>query len=476
MSVPRFSAENSLYKSSSHYATASWARISGGELVLDGGFVTPGMSIVRNGLGMPMPISNVCQGEKCCGGIDLSTRPPTCNGDCCPRSGACCADGSCCLAPDKCCPGPGGSSCTSLLNDRQNCGACGHSCAPNGICSGGICRDCGPRFTACGFNNCCRDDVEDCCNGVCRDITSDPNNCGSCGHGCSSGEGCVSGQCVPPCQNLNLSQAAIDKAASLAIQGIADPWAHLDVVLSKMAAILGCSLPQGSFSISRSQPFAPGICDISYCPDVWYCGPGNSDSSPGSPFPHVSDCLNRACFEHDACYTEYCVTGCNFTPQGDMCDAPFFGAASACQLKSSSVTDDFVVSVAKKLKDTNTLLPPSGCSNPPCSGSCSHCNPLTGSCAAGCDGGTTCCFGACVDLQMDSQNCGACGHDCVVSGPNPVCCQGQCECAGDTSCCSGEKGGCRPSGTFCCNDPSKPLFCPTGTNCCKEGCNLGPCS
>src|SRR5579871_4185029 len=46
-----------------------------------------------------------------------------------------------------------------------------------------------------------------------------------------------------------------------------------------------------------------------------------------------------------------------------------------------------------------------------------------------CDGGATACGGACVDLQRDPQNCGACGHSCA----NALCCSGVCV---ETAACS----------------------------------------
>jgi hypothetical protein len=35
-----------------------------------------------------------------------------------------------------------------------------------------------------------------CCGTLCRDLQTDPNNCGSCGHVCASGDSCCSGSCV----------------------------------------------------------------------------------------------------------------------------------------------------------------------------------------------------------------------------------------------------------------------------------------
>jgi hypothetical protein len=45
---------------------------------------------------------------------------------------------------------------------------------------------------------------------------------------------------------------------------------------------------------------------------------------------------------------------------------------------------------------------------------------------ADCYYGWTCCYGACVNLAYDVNNCGKCNHRCKHGGGEPFCVQGVC--------------------------------------------------
>ncbi|HEY7033069.1 MAG TPA: hypothetical protein VH482_17110 [Thermomicrobiales bacterium] len=53
-------------------------------------------------------------------------------------------------------------------HDAKNCGACGTICAHGAVC----------------------------CDGRCRDLTSDDANCGTCGAACPAGSSCAAGECI----------------------------------------------------------------------------------------------------------------------------------------------------------------------------------------------------------------------------------------------------------------------------------------
>lgn len=78
------------------------------------------------------------------------------------------------------------NGCETYLSTLNDCGECGFSCGPKGICAGGVC-DCDY-----GFEN---------CNGVwsdgCEtDILFDEQNCGTCTDPCEAGLTCCDGTCV----------------------------------------------------------------------------------------------------------------------------------------------------------------------------------------------------------------------------------------------------------------------------------------
>jgi hypothetical protein len=93
------------------------------------------------------------------------------------------------VLPDVAC-GPGlsrcGEACVDTRSDGAHCGACGVSCGPTGVCSGGTCAIsvCVDGFTRCG--------------GDCVDTQSDPAHCGACGRPCGPGGRCVGGICRTP--------------------------------------------------------------------------------------------------------------------------------------------------------------------------------------------------------------------------------------------------------------------------------------
>lgn len=91
MHQPGFTAELSLYASVLNYATPTSSNWGGSPSA----FVQPSVG------GGPNP----CPGQFCCGGVDHSTNPPTCNGQCCSNMHWCCADGTC---DKQCTPGSSG--------------------------------------------------------------------------------------------------------------------------------------------------------------------------------------------------------------------------------------------------------------------------------------------------------------------------------------------------------------------------------
>jgi hypothetical protein len=220
---------------------------------------------------------------------------------------------------------------------------------------------------------------------------------------------------LPSCDESDYTDEQVDAAvqqaqSELGAQGIVvndinDPY--FVVFMSQMADDLGCSLstvPSASgaqIAGAQAQPQAlsgSSTCDqlyTSYDASVGYCGPGDTRSNPG--LPRVDDDINRACWAHDDCYCNHCITSsCYLTSRGEArdCDGALQKACSA-----------------------NKALPHGA---PPLTGEPARmvCGAVSGFIAGGGNRGPQC------DL-----NATTCSGDCQKS----VCVQGKCIAATDSS-------------------------------------------
>ncbi len=73
-------------------------------------------------------------------------------------------------------------TCADLTSDPNNCGSCGHSCG-DGLCVDGSCQPCPSGDSVCSH--------------TCVDLSSDHANCGACGNACPSNSTCTNASCVP---------------------------------------------------------------------------------------------------------------------------------------------------------------------------------------------------------------------------------------------------------------------------------------
>jgi hypothetical protein len=169
-----------------------------------------------NALGQPLA---TCNG-KCvdtssdannCGGCQQSSAPThKCNaGEVC-QAGVCTV--SCQAGLSPCTQAGGAITCKDLTQDRANCGSCGTTCGAGQVCQPD------PASTATPPANykcmpSCQSALTN-CNGVCTNVSVDPNNCGYCagvtkpsttivGQVCpvpaNSAAFCASGQCQTTC-------------------------------------------------------------------------------------------------------------------------------------------------------------------------------------------------------------------------------------------------------------------------------------
>jgi hypothetical protein len=97
---------------------------------------------------------------------------------------SCASIGQSCGSPSQCCSG----SCVGgLCSTGSSCTLAGQSCTSGSECCSGSCV--GSQCALCPAG-------ETLCNGSCVDLSTDPRNCGICGHACSAAQLCVTGVCA----------------------------------------------------------------------------------------------------------------------------------------------------------------------------------------------------------------------------------------------------------------------------------------
>jgi len=107
--------------------------------------------------------------------------------DDCPTGNICDDDGECGACEGAECPQDCDAAsrcdglCVDMSADPEHCGACDNSCDNEELCADGQCT-CRPGLTE--------------CDGDCVDLDSNPDHCGGCGDGCAGGEACYDGECV----------------------------------------------------------------------------------------------------------------------------------------------------------------------------------------------------------------------------------------------------------------------------------------
>ncbi len=325
------------------------------------------------GCGKACPPGEACVGSVC-------QVPTTCNG------------GPPCSPEDQCCS----SGCSDTNSDPDNCGSCGKVCATDQTCAGGTCHS----PVGCNGGPACPP-VDLCCATGCEDTSSDPNNCGGCGHVCAPGQSCVESVCQmgPNCHGEPACTGAQSCCASGCTNTKTDP-----------ENCGGCGLP-----CAPGDTCAGGMCqtmiacgDGGVCTGTQTCCPSGCTDTTGDPL-NCGGC-DMPCPPDDTCVSSTCVAPltCN---GGPACTAPDQCCSSGC---------------------VDTTGDPNNC------GHCGTTCPLGDTCVSSvctavtfcgvspaCAPGLTCCPEptGCTDTNTDPDNCGGCGMPCLAPG---VCAGGTC--------------------------------------------------
>jgi len=304
-----------------------------------------------------------------------------------------------------------------------------------------------------------------CCNDVCVDLTSDPQNCGGCASSCAAANAsamCVGGRCTPLC-----------------FPGFGDcdnsPFNGCEVSL--LGSVFNCGACNRTCSMDHASP----RCDTGRC--VVTCEPGwsncNGDPADGcevNVLTSLDNCggCGTACFapnhnnvrcEGGQCRYTACEAGfddCN-RDNADGCEADLRGDAERCGA-------------------CGTRCPPTGGRTPAClAGTCG----TTATCVApraDCDGAAA--NGCEVDLTTSPLHCGRCGGACGTRNATATCDAGRCglRCDANFADCDGVNGdGCevdlRGSAQHCGRCGNACALPNTAVQQCVAGaCAVGACA
>lgn len=445
------------------------------------------------GCGLACGAGELCADGVCACGDTTGAAGATACGDgssCCGTTPSCvaaddplcvCGDTSC-LAGQGCCD----DVCISIATSRENCGACGVTCADGETCKGGTCvcengladcdgdaangcetelasdtDHCGACAASCtagdvcdGFGNCalnCEVGLTS-CGGDCINLQTDHDHCGACGLACASGEVCAGGTCAASCQ-AGLSLCGEDCI------NLATHRNHCGFCGHQCASGEVCT---------------QGFCALSCQNGTTDCGGGCVDTD--SDRFHCGGC-GITCGDGEVCNAGRCSVSCSRAQAncGGQCvtlasDERHCGACdSACAIGEECRSGSCERICAGGLTLCTNECVDLAVDQDHC-GACGRaCGAgevcLAGRCSVECAPGLTRCAGICVDTQADRANCGGCGDVC---GPGFTCSAGGCvrNCAATETDCNG-----------CVNTETSPLHCGACDAACGPGeaCSAGSC-
>jgi hypothetical protein len=306
--------------------------------------------------------------------------------------GVTCADSgeNCDGATDGCytCCDP---MCVDTTTDPNNCGNCGTVCAGGqyAVCVNATCSiQCPDGFTACGDGS------------YCADLANDPQNCISCGDACPEGQTC--------CGALGCIDLTID-------------------LHNCGACGTDCGVDGRCCASTCIDPNADdgncGDCGAVCAPDQTCRGGTCRSRCPSDQLFCDQDCVDP---QNDAANCGGCGVVCAETErcQGGVCVSTCAAGTTDCGTYCADLTGDqnncggcgIVCSRDTACQNGHCIRPECPKGQTRCQDGCfdlttdaNHCGGCNNLCL---NGDFTCCGGACIDLKTDPNHCGRCDFAC----------------------------------------------------------------
>lgn len=415
-----------------------------------------------------------------------------CRNDCItPRIGDRCVDGSCACGEGEPCEGgleaaccvddDEERACVDLTSDLENCGSCGRQCRPGEVClptgtnGRGQCL-CEPVGAAC-----LNDDCTHCCpDEGCVDVCNDLLNCGGCDIDCTEGnrgDRCVSGGCF-------CSAAGVVCTGSTWCTELTEDPGESCGCADLVNDTNNC---QGCGNVCPFGDCEEAACEADGChfhtldaDDDGFCLEGCNDNQTGED---RGECQHGDCDDSDSDVhpdqTETCATDYDDDCDGNDND---IGATGCTPFHRDEDDDGFGVT-----SDTQCLCTPTSLYSTTVSGDCNDnesnanpaqtdddCNGYDDDCDETTDDGDSNCPGFCC-----GASCQECCTDAQCPGVHPDCTSGyDCSCqSGWTSC--GGTCNCNTGGSsICCSSTCYTGTCCSGADCGSGGwtCTSNSCS
>lgn len=283
--------------------------------------------------------------------------------------------GSICASGELCCElGLGGFACRGVLDDPENCGDCGVTCASSN-CLLGVC------VCDLGMQD-CNDNPVDGCE---ADVATDVEHCGNCGNACPERMHCDVGACLCGEEGCRLGESCCEDGASTTCVDLKANRAHCG----------DCNQPcgqgeicvEGECKCGEGAPCAtPEIC----CNDACVLDTDPScDCGGAGPCDPTQLCCSGVCtsVDSDAAHCGQCGRACEVAVSQQTCD----GGSCVC-----SSPDEAACSTGCFDLQTNAL----------------HC----GTCDTVCGQTELCCGGQCGTIGLGASCPGTSCADILAAG------------------------------------------------------------